>query len=58
MVAAFSFKMSVTIYQSSWRHNAQDGSLNHPRHENTQIQDFVTSVVNWPASTVRAVLSL
>jgi len=37
MMAVFSPKMSVTVYQSSWRHNPQDRSWNHTRHENTQI---------------------
>jgi len=54
MVAVFSPKMSVTIYQSSWRHNPQDRSLNHTRHEKTRIYGFVTSVVNWPVRAVQA----
>ena len=58
MVEVFSTKMSVTIYHSAWRHNPQDHNLSHPRHENTQVYDFVTNVVNWPVRIVQGVLLL
>jgi hypothetical protein len=42
MAAVFPTKLFVTIYQTTRCNNPQDRNLNHPRHENTQMYDFVS----------------